>query len=162
MDTLQLIVTARELLADPTPLKTDCGILCGAACCAPDEDGQGGVWLFPGEEALYRECGWAEIVNGDFAPMLLCRGTCPRGERPLACRFFPLSPCRNAAGQIAMRVDRRSRAMCPLSRSGRKAFDPAFAGAVRSAFRLMDREKTLRAFLDAWARKEAEFAQPFL
>ena len=31
-----------------TPMRTDCGALCGAACCGTDPDGQGGVHLFPG------------------------------------------------------------------------------------------------------------------
>ena len=44
---------AREMLEKVTPLKGDCGRVCGAACCRPDETGRGGMLLFPGEEALY-------------------------------------------------------------------------------------------------------------
>ena len=44
------ILRARALIGPLTPMITDCGALCGAACCQPDEDGQGGVYLFPGEE----------------------------------------------------------------------------------------------------------------
>ena len=40
------IERARELVENLTPLKNDCGQICGAACCQPDEDGQGGVALF--------------------------------------------------------------------------------------------------------------------
>ena len=47
------VMAAREQLCDLTPLLTDCGALCGAACCHSDADGQGGVYLFPGEETLY-------------------------------------------------------------------------------------------------------------
>ena len=54
MQALEAVMRARELLQTLTPLRRDCGGVCGAACCAPDEDGQGGMLLFPGEEALYR------------------------------------------------------------------------------------------------------------
>ena len=47
------VMAAREQLCDLTPLLTDCGALCDAACCHSDADGQGGVYLFPGEETLY-------------------------------------------------------------------------------------------------------------
>ena len=52
---------ARNLLESLTPLKDDCGRLCGAACCHPDEDGQGGVALFPGEEEYYKGADWARV-----------------------------------------------------------------------------------------------------
>ena len=41
------VMAAREQLCDLTPLLTDCGALCGAACSISDADGQGGVYLFP-------------------------------------------------------------------------------------------------------------------
>ena len=47
-----LILEACEIIGALTPLAGDCGALCGAACCQPDEDGQGGMFLFPGERAL--------------------------------------------------------------------------------------------------------------
>ena len=34
------VLRARALIGDRTPLRIDCGKLCGAACCQPDEDGQ--------------------------------------------------------------------------------------------------------------------------
>jgi hypothetical protein len=46
---------ARELLADVTPLKTDCGKVCGAKCCRSLEDEETGMLLFPGEEEAYLE-----------------------------------------------------------------------------------------------------------
>ena len=53
MEPLDTVMAARALLKDLTPLKRDCGRSCGAACCQSDEDGQGGMLLFPGEEKLY-------------------------------------------------------------------------------------------------------------
>ena len=82
------VLRARALIGERTPLRSDCGQLCGAACCQPDEDGQGGMYLFPGEEALLPGAG------GDFAPIYTCDGRCAREERPLACRIFPITPLR--------------------------------------------------------------------
>ncbi len=44
---------AREILAEVTPLKTDCGKVCGARCCRSLEGEETGMLLFPGEEAYY-------------------------------------------------------------------------------------------------------------
>ena len=44
------VLTARALLSNLTPLKSDCGRLCGGACCQGDD--ATGMLLFPGEEAL--------------------------------------------------------------------------------------------------------------
>jgi len=51
-----ILLNARSAIGELTPMLNDCGALCGAACCQPDEDGQGGVHLFPGEAALLRDC----------------------------------------------------------------------------------------------------------
>ena len=67
MDT-QLLLDARRLVENVTPLRTDCGLNCGRACCAPDEDGQGGVYLFPGEEALLSGVSWARIEPRSALP----------------------------------------------------------------------------------------------
>ena len=65
MTETEALLAARALLADVTPLRTDCGRCCGAACCAPDEDGQGGMLLFPGEEALFRgRAGFRIVATG--------------------------------------------------------------------------------------------------
>ena len=56
-----VIAHAYTLIGEKTPLMTDCGALCGAACCQPDEDGQGGVYLFPGEEALLADVRWGRV-----------------------------------------------------------------------------------------------------
>ena len=48
---IEIIRRAYEAIGDKTPMMSDCGALCSAACCFTDEDGQGGVNLLPGEEA---------------------------------------------------------------------------------------------------------------
>ena len=53
------VAAAREKLKNITPLKRDCGRVCGAACCRPLEGEETGMLLFPGEAEAYvgRE-GW--------------------------------------------------------------------------------------------------------
>ena len=87
MEPLETVIAARALLESVTPLKRDCGRACGAACCQSDEDGQGGMLLFPGEEALYASlpAGWA-IVSDDAVisgGRLLVKGQRIRRKTPL-------------------------------------------------------------------------------
>ena len=146
-----IIFEARALVGDKTPLKSDCGALCGAACCQADEDGQGGMYLFPGEEALLPG------VGGDFAPIYTCDGTCERENRPLACRIFPLTPVKTETGW-GVKMDRRARAMCPLARFGTRGLDPEFVRAVRRAVRRIAADPEGEAFLEKLAALEAQYA----
>lgn len=88
-----------------TPLAEDCGTLCGSVCCRPNKKKSLGVYLFPGEESMFRENeDWfsRELHNPrdydfpdnweDQVHFIICKTTCPREKRPLACRFFPLAP----------------------------------------------------------------------
>lgn len=152
---------ARALLETLTPLRHDCGQLCGAACCAPDEDGQGGVYLFPGEEARYDSVDWARIEVDAFGPMLVCDGHCPRENRPLGCRIFPLTPVRKRAGWD-VRLDRRAWALCPLMPHGVRGLDPDFVAAARAAVRLIAQDEPGERFLYRWQELEESFAQATL
>ena len=141
MSETHAVLAARELLESLTPLKTDCGRLCGGACCQGDE--QTGMLLFPGEDALYAECGFARVLDADFslgsesARLLVCHGTCPRAERPLACRLFPLFLRFNAQGGTRVVLDPRARAVCPLTDYGLEALDGVFVAAAREAYALL-------------------------
>ena len=86
------LFSAREKLNDVTPLKRDCGRVCGARCCRSCEGEETGMLLFPGEEELYtgRE-GW-QVLDTETGRLAVCPGRCDRDERPLACRLFPLLP----------------------------------------------------------------------
>ena len=54
-----VLQAAREKLKSVTPLKKDCGRVCGAACCRSPEGEETGMLLFPGEEELYAgKDGW--------------------------------------------------------------------------------------------------------
>ena len=155
------LLRAYEAIGDRTPMLGDCGALCSAACCQADADGQGGVNLFPGEAALLRDRAWVEdILPGALSPVMMCRGTCERAERPLGCRIFPLTPVRGRDGQWTVRMDIRARAMCPLARSGVKSLDPAFVKAVRRALRIIAGDEAGEAFLERWLALEEEYRRP--
>lgn len=131
---------ARNLLEAVTPLKADCGKRCGAACCKPDSDGRGGMRLYPGEE----EPPWARVEDG----LLVCDGSCPRAERPLACRFFPLVPVLRD-GEVQIELDRRAWPVCPLMEFGMRGLNPAFVAAAREAAAILAKDEACRAMIAA-------------
>ena len=65
MNTPEAVLAARTLLGPLTPLQSDCGRLCGGACCQGDE--QTGMLLFPGEDALYAGCDFARVLRAGFS-----------------------------------------------------------------------------------------------
>lgn len=157
MDALSCVLSAREILMNITPLKSDCGKCCGAACCDCDEDGQGGMVLFPGEEKLYENLpeGMRILPYDDILPgmkLLVCDGKCSRHERPLSCMLFPLTPMvvetedRDALKVI---VDPRAFAVCPLCEGGVRGMDGEFVRAVREAGRVLCKNAQIRAYLKA-------------
>lgn len=137
MECLEAVRAARALLEEITPLRQDCGRLCGGACCQSDEDGQGGMLLFPGEEALYTPlpAGFSITPDDSVAPgglLLRCEGRCDRKTRPLACRLFPLLPTREGA-----RLDWRGWAVCPLMEYGKAGQRKDFVQAVAQAGQIL-------------------------
>ena len=160
MNALDAVKQARTLLEEVTPLRRDCGRACGAACCAPDEDGQGGMLLFPGEEALYNPLPPGFSLRREDAVMpgmllLTCAGGCSRGERPLACRMFPLTPViEDIQGRqrLCVRVDPRAFAVCPLSAGGLRGMDEAFRSAVLESARVLCRCQAHRDYFAALCR----------
>lgn len=148
---------ARALMEDVTPLTQDCGRLCGHACCLPDEEGKGGVWLLPGEEETLESAPWARMIAGEI-PVLHCQGQCDRRLRPFFCRLFPLvGIVRDGAWQV--RFDRRARPLCPLTRGGPRAVSPAFLLAARQALSLLGNDGLYAPILLRWARIERCFSR---
>ncbi len=153
---------AWALTENVTPLVQDCGALCGAQCCAADEDGQGGVFLFPGEEQLIGDADWARIERTDALGgclMLTCAGRCDRAKRPLGCRIFPLTPVPLKGGGWGVRIDRRSFAMCPLAQSGKRGLSPAFVEAVSQVVNELAQDPAGARFLRDWARLERRYGE---
>ncbi len=135
---------AYKILFHKTPLgEVNCGEICGALCCKGDCKG---MWLYPSEDKLFAEKQGFEVKNTEANhgyPMLLCSGECRRGERPLACRFFPLFPLvTESGGRVKISVIRDPRAgECPLS-DERVRLSAPFERAVKRAARVLvhDRE----------------------
>jgi hypothetical protein len=155
------LALAWALLADATPLARDCGTLCAAACCAPDEDGQGAVALFPGERERIGDVRWARIERAGDCDVLTCEGACERAKRPLGCRMFPLTPVVRG-GAWTVRMDRRAWAMCPLMAYGVKGLDARFVEAARAAVHALAQDARMREALRAWARVERMYRQPLI
>ncbi|MBR6786633.1 MAG: hypothetical protein IKM26_01755 [Clostridia bacterium] len=157
MDKLECVLRAREMMENITPLKTDCGKCCGAACCQSDEDGQGGMVLFPGEEALYCQLpeGMQLTPYDDILPglqLLTCDGACDRHLRPLSCMLFPLTPVvveKDGKAGLKVMVDPRAYAVCPLCEGGVRGMDKAFVEAVRESGRILCQNTEIRAYLQA-------------
>lgn len=159
---MDLLQRAYAAIGTATPLKTNCGALCNAACCQADSDGQGGVNLLPSEEAFLRSVPWAEIDRDPHmnAPMLMCIDGCEREKRPFLCRIFPLCPVIGKNGRWTVRMDARARALCPLAGSGLNGLDPAFVRGCVKAVRILAEDAQAEAFLRAWAKLEAEYRKP--
>lgn len=150
---------AREKLKDLTPLKKDCGKICGARCCLSLEGEETGMLLFPGETEAYAEKeGW-KLLDTPRGPVAVCPGRCAREERPLACRLFPLLPLIRESGEVRAVTDQRARAVCPLARQGRSAMDPAFVEAVREAGEALAKDPEQAAFLRELAIEQEELKQ---
>ena len=144
---------AREKLNHVTPLKRDCGRVCGARCCQPLEGEETGMLLFPGEEALIPAADGWQIRETASGLMVVCPGKCDRNGRPLGCRMFPLIPViRN--GTVRVAVDWRAAAVCPLARQGIRAMDPAFISAVRDAGEILAADEQQSAFLEKLTKEQ--------
>lgn len=158
------ILRAYAAIGDKTPLCSDCGALCGAACCETDGDGQGGVDLLPGENVLIGQADWMEIAHDPHmdAAMIRCKSLCEREKRPFLCRIFPLCPVVGKDGRWTVRMDARARAMCPLTRGGVRGLDPEFVRGCVRAVRILAEEPDGADFLRRWAAIEAEFRKPIL
>ncbi len=157
---IEILKAAREKMNDVCPLQTDCGKKCGAACCQPDDDGQGGMYLFPGEAALAGD-DWASVVPAMMgerkADILICGGECDRDRRPLGCMIFPLTPVVDEEGHVKVRFDYRARRMCPLLRYGIRGLRKEFVDAAREALQLIASDEEGLQFLRDWQKLEEQF-----
>lgn len=153
---------AYAAIGDLTPMHSDCGTLCGAACCAADADGQGGVCLLEPEAEVLRAADWGKIEHDAQmnAPMLMCTNGCDRTVRPFLCRIFPLCPVMGKNGKWTVRMDARARAVCPLCQNGLNGLNPDFVRACVRAVRILAESETGEAFLRKWSAIEAEFRKP--
>ena len=132
--------TLYGLFRDATPLKADCGAVCGGACCKGDDTV--GMLLFPGEPSTL------PVAEADGRRFVLCGGHCEREARPLACRIFPLFPAVDEIGHVRVIADPRAFPVCPLARQAENVrFDSRFVRRVKKAGKLLATDPACFAFL---------------
>ena len=153
------VSAAREKLKNVTPLKRDCGRVCGARCCRPLEGEETGMLLFPGEAEAYAGKAGFEVRKTARGDLLICSGTCDREDRPLSCRLFPLLPVIGDDGKVRAVTDLRAKAVCPLARQGKSAMDPAFADAVCEAGEILAAEDEQAVFLEMLEEEQSELKE---
>ncbi len=118
-----------RLLNGVTPIDGDCGALCGAVCCMAGDDDMG-IYLLPGEEAIFdktddwlewntqnaEENGFPNSWKGEIF-FIKCKNPplCRRARRPIQCRTFPLMPYLTERGELQMLYnDNELPYLCPL------------------------------------------------
>ena len=137
---------AKRIIGDKTPLKKDCGLICGGACCKGDENT--GMLLFPFEETSL--C----VTGKDGVRLAVCKGNCKREERPLSCMIFPFFPYVTPEGRIKAVPDIRGYNVCPLVREFSSVrFDRAFLRRVKEVGRLLMTDDDCKTFLYETSRE---------
>ena len=105
-----------RLLDKVSPIDSDCGLLCDAACCAQDSGDDMGIYLLPGEEAVHDKNDWKNWSEEDAQDyefpaswtgtvcFIKCKNSphCDRSKRPIQCRSFPLVPHLRPDGELVM------------------------------------------------------------
>ena len=135
-----VITRAREVLLPYTPLRGDCGLVCGKACCKGD--GETGMLLFPGEDTAL------PVIIKNGTRLCVCEGKCDRSERPLSCIIFPFFPYMSEDGKIRARADIRGINVCPLiSHKDEVLFSKIFLRRVARAGRILAKDEECRKFL---------------
>lgn len=154
----EAILKAYTRLENITPLKYDCGSLCGALCC--DNNGKEGetlgMWLLPYEkellEALTNADATTKFIFGkaeDGTETVFCSGYCDRRFRPFACRIYPfyakLIRDNTERTRIKVKVDPRARFSCPIAMKDsylRPSIE--FVAAVKSAVRELMKDEEIK------------------
>ena len=130
-----------KIMGSLTPLRADCGKLCGGACCKGDENT--GMRLFPHEETVL-----PVKTAEDGVRVAVCDGTCDRDSRPLSCRIFPFFPVVDENGKVFVEPDHRAGRICPLlMHSEDILFDKRFFKAVKRVGKLLAKDEECLAFL---------------
>lgn len=142
----KLYAEVNRIIGNKTPLKKDCGLLCGRACCKGDSET--GMLLFPFEESILN------VTEKDGVRLAVCEGGCKRYERPVSCRIFPFFPYVTADGKIKVIPDVRGIGVCPLvSHFSEIKFDRGFLFRVKKVGRLLYADKECRKFLEDTSRE---------
>lgn len=129
-----------KMLRDVTPLKCDCGQLCGKNCCKGDENT--GMLLFPGERTELK------TINTENGMLAICNGTCDRNSRPLSCMIFPFFPIITDKGKIKAVIDYRGYGICPMVKNEEIIkFNRKFIKTVEKAGKLLYTDEDIKEFM---------------
>lgn len=122
----ETLLRAYTILENVTPLRYDCGKLCGSLCCHNNaEDGETlGMWLLPYERELLESlCAHDNKTKYTFATAedgtrtVSCNGKCQRQYRPFACRIYPFYAHIDVAeNKIKVLKDPRAVLSCPIAK----------------------------------------------
>ncbi|MEI7884724.1 MAG: hypothetical protein WCI30_05170 [Clostridia bacterium] len=151
-----------DLLANSTPLCGDCGQLCHAACCNASTAShvEMGIYLYPGEHVMFENTqdafSWHEQAaqDYDFPPswhgnihFLDCNGNCQRANRPLQCRFFPLSAHLTDDDKLQIIFETWDLPYtCPLIED-RMPILPEYIANVYAAYSMLLRDPNIKALI---------------
>ncbi len=128
------------LLADTTPLKADCGLICSRRCCSGAQDK--GMLLFPGEKTAL------DIKENSGRRLAVCNGECDRRSRPLSCMIFPFFPVIDSRGKVKVDFDFRGISVCPLiSNSDVVSFNGKFFKNLLKAGKILAKDNDCRRFM---------------
>ena len=142
----RLYKKAQNIMQDKTPLKKDCGLLCGKACCKGDAET--GMLLFPFEETSL------PVTEKNGVRLCVCDGSCNRRERPLSCMIFPFFPYITRDGRIKVIPDIRGSGICPIVRNFTETkIDRRFLRRVKKVGRLLSEDDECRTFLEEISRE---------
>lgn len=145
-------------LMDIGPCEFDCGILCGKKCCQEYQPGVG-MYLLPGEECMFTGkepwLTWAYVKASrydfpqtwkGYVPLIKCDGTCPRENRPIQCRSFPLMPYLDSKGVLSVRLDELTGIfLCPLIRDkGKYVLRAEFCQRVLEGWSILIKDPLIR------------------
>ncbi len=160
-----------RLLNKVSPLPSDCGQLCSAACCscggdAADENGLDfdmGIYLLPGEEKLFsRKETWLKwsVENAEDYEFpdswqgkiyfVRCKTPphCPREKRPLQCRFYPLAPYLTDDGKLRLILSPADLPYsCPLI-ADNIPLQPSFIKATYTVWKRLIRDPVIRDLVE--------------
>ncbi len=155
-----------RLLDYVSPIDSDCGQLCGAVCCL-SEGGDMGIYLLPGEAAVFgddrdcfewstqnaKECGFPESWE-ESVSFIKCKTPphCVRHKRPVQCRTFPLMPYLTEDGELQMIYnDNELPYLCPLIEEEIPLND-SFVKATHTAWKHLLRDHRIYDLI--WADSE--------
>lgn len=142
----RLYKKVKDIMEDKTPLKKDCGFLCGKACCKGDSET--GMLLFPFEETAF------EVTENQGVRLCVCQGSCNRDERPISCMLFPFFPYIDKNGRVKVIPDIRGAKMCPIVRNFTETkLDRRFIRRVKKVGRLLIKDEECRSFLEGISRE---------